>query len=78
MKKNIKLSESIAEKIASRFGGKFDSEEQRADLFVSIDGQEEVIIAVDTEMIYFEDSEHNVRLQDADIRHLVYINHILN
>ena len=73
----MNLVDEIIEKLKSKFNGKLDCEEQRADLFVYIDGQEETIVAVDTETIFFENEEHNVNLYDADIQHLVYINEIL-
>lgn len=52
-------------------------EDQRADLYVYINGNEETIESVDTESIYFLNSEHNVNLYDADIQHLVYLNQAL-
>lgn len=73
----MNVVDSIVEKLKNRFNGRLDCEEQRADLFVYVNGQEETIVAVDTEMIYFENPEHNVELYDADIHHLVYIDHIL-
>lgn len=73
----MNVVDSIVEKLKNRFNGRLDCEEQRADLFVYVNGQEETIVAVDTEMIYFKNSEHNVNLYDADIHHLVYIDHIL-
>ena len=73
----MNVVDSIVEKLKNRFNGRLDCEEQRADLFVYVNGQEETIVAVDTEMIYFENSEHNVNLYDADIHHLVYVDQIL-
>jgi hypothetical protein len=73
----MNLVDEIVEKLNNKFNGKLVCEEQRADLFVYINGYEETIVAVDTEMIFFENEEHNVNLYDADIQHLVYINEIL-
>jgi len=68
----------IVEGLNEKFNGKLDCEEQRADLFVYVDGQEEKIAAIDTEMIYFEDETLNVKLVDTDIQHLSYLNDIIN
>jgi hypothetical protein len=68
----------IVEGLNKKFNGKLDCEEQRADLFVYVDGQEEKIAAIDTEMIYFEDETLNVKLVDTDIQHLTYINYVIN
>ena len=72
------LIDSIIEGLNKKFNGKLDCEKQRADLFVYINGNEENIVAVDTEMIYFENKEHNVSLYDTDIHHLAYLNEIIN
>ena len=75
-KKNI--LDSIIDGLNRDYNGKLDCEQQRADLFVYVDGEEESILAVDTEMIYFENNSHNVKLLDADIHHLAYLNEIIN
>jgi hypothetical protein len=72
------IVDSIVSGLNNRFKGKLDCEEQRADLFVYINGNEEKIKAIDTTMIYFENEEHNVKLYDTDIHHLAYINEIIN
>lgn len=72
------LINSIVEKLNSKFNGKLDCEEQRADLFVYVNGNEETIVSIDTEMIYFEDETLNVKLIDADIHSLAYIDEILS
>ena len=71
------IIEEIIVLLNENFHGRLDCEEQRADLFVYINGYEESITAVDTEMIYFENEEFNIKLEDADIQHLVYIKYIL-
>jgi len=68
------IIKDIVTKINDSYNGKLDCKEQRADLYVYIDGNEETIEAVDKENIYFVNSEHNTNLYDADIQHLVYIN----
>ena len=73
----MNLVDEIIAKLNSKYNGKLDCEEQRADLFVYINGQEETIAAVDAETIYFKNEEYNVSLYDADIQHLAYINEIL-
>jgi hypothetical protein len=72
------LIDSIVEGLNAKYKGKLDCEEQRADLFVYVNGNEEAIKAVDIEMIYFEDETLNVKLLDADVHSLVYIDHIIN
>ena len=73
----MNLVETIIEKLNTSYGGSLDCDKQNADLFVYIDGNEVNIIGIDTEMIYFEDEEHNVGLWDADIHHLAYINEVI-
>ena len=68
------LLEEIIETINKDYGGHLDCEEQRADLFVYVNGNEEQIKSIDTEMLCFENDEHNVKLIDTDIAHLSYIN----
>jgi|TARA_R110000868_G_scaffold188389_1_gene431121 hypothetical protein len=68
----------IIDGLNKKFNGKLVCEEQRADLFVYVNGLEATITAVDTEMIYFEDDALNVRLVDTDIQHLSYLNEIIN
>jgi len=67
----MNLLESIETKIRNNYNGKLDCEEQKADLFVYVEGNETTIKAIDTEYIYFEN--HKVKLIDADIHSLAYI-----
>ena len=69
------LVESIVAKIKTQYNGKLDCEEQRADLFVYVNGNEETIKAIDTEKIYFDDFE--VELNEADIHSLAYIDEVI-
>lgn len=71
------IIEDIVNKINNVYNGKMICKEQAADLYVYIDGREESIESVDTESIYFLNSEHNVNLYDADIQHLVYLNYTI-
>tara|TARA_R110000803_G_scaffold112660_7_gene181059 strand:- start:4006 stop:4230 length:225 start_codon:yes stop_codon:yes gene_type:complete len=68
------LLEEIIETLNKYYGGHLDCEEQKADLFVYVNGNEEQIKSIDTETLYFENDEHNVKLIDTDIAHLSYIN----
>lgn len=68
------IVKDIVDKINNNYGGYLDCNEQRADLFVFIDGVEESITAIDTKTIFFENPKNNVDLYDADIQHLVYLN----
>jgi len=72
------LLSSIEKTINSKYNGKLDCEQQKADLFVYVNGNQESIKAVDSEMIYFEDERLNVKLIDTDIHHLVYLNSVIN
>ena len=65
------LIDSILAKINNTYKGNLDCEEQRADLFVYVDGDETTIKSIDSEYIYFEN--HKVKLIDADIHSLAYI-----
>lgn len=65
------LIDSILAKINNTYKGNLDCEEQRADLFVYVDGEETTIKSIDSEYIYFED--HKVKLIDADVHSLAYI-----
>ena len=71
------IIKDIVNKINDIYNGRLDCKEQRADLYVYIDGNEETIKAVDKARIYFVNSEHDTNLYDADIQHLVYINNII-
>ena len=75
---NYDIVEDIVFTIKNVYNGKMICEDQRADLYVYINGNEESIESVDTESIYFLNSEHNVNLCDADIQHLVYLNQALS
>ena len=71
------LLNTIVETINDKYNGKLDCEQQRADLFVYVNGNEEGIKAVDSEVIYFHDENLNVKLIDADIHHLAYLNAVI-
>tara|TARA_R110000751_G_scaffold10506_2_gene38318 strand:+ start:695 stop:919 length:225 start_codon:yes stop_codon:yes gene_type:complete len=71
------LLNTIVETINDKYNGKLDCEQQRADLFVYVNGNEESIKAVDSEVIYFHDENLNVKLIDADIHHLAYLNAVI-
>jgi hypothetical protein len=71
------LLNTIVETINDKYNGKLDCEQQRADLFVYVNGNEESIKAVDSEVIYFHDENLNVKLIDADIHHLAYLNTVI-
>jgi hypothetical protein len=71
------LVEEIVEKIKTKYGGHFRSEIQRADLWVYIDGEEMAIESICTDTIYFEDDYYDVKLYDADIHTLAYINEVI-
>ena len=64
---------SISEIIKKEYNGHLICEEQRADLFVYIDGVEETIESICTDTIYFENDYHTTKFLDADIQHLSYI-----
>ena len=68
------LLEEIIETINKDYNGHLDCEEQKADLFVYVNGNEEQIKSSDSETLYFQNDEHNVKLIDTDIAHLSYIN----
>lgn len=67
----------IVTKIVHNHNGLLDCKEQKADLFVYIDGQEETIRSVDTVGINFVNGKHDVTFYNTDIQHLVYLNNIL-
>ncbi len=71
------LLDNIVETIQTKYNGKLDCKEQKADLFVYVNGNQETIMAVDTEIIYFQDEELNIKLIDTDIHHLAYLNEVL-
>ena len=64
---------SIVEIIKNRYNGHLVCEDQRADLFVYIDGVEETIESISTDTIHFENDSHTIKFLDADIQHLSYI-----
>ncbi len=64
---------SISEIIKKEYNGHLVCEDQRADLFVYIDGVEETIKSISTDTIYFENDSHTIKFLDADIQHLSYI-----
>ena len=71
------LLDEIVNKIKNDYRNFLHCEEQRADLFVSVDGVEQTIYGIDVTTLYFEDDYYNVELLDADISHLVYINSVI-
>jgi hypothetical protein len=71
------LLNSIVKTINNKYNGKLDCKQQKADLFVYVNGNQESIKAVDSEMIYFEDEKLNVKLIDTDIHHLAYLNAVI-
>lgn len=68
----------IQKTIRTKYNGLLDCEQQRADLFVWVEGNEERIKAVDEDYIYFHNSEFDIDLYEADIAHLVYLDKIIN
>ncbi len=67
---------SIRNKVKTKYKGKMDAEEQRADLFIDLDGYEYTITAVDDKNVYFTDEydEEIVKpLEDAELEMLNYI-----
>jgi|ETNmetMinimDraft_30_1059905.scaffolds.fasta_scaffold42799_1 hypothetical protein len=70
----MNLLEEIQEKIKDKYNGMLICENQRANLFVYIDGKEEEIESIDMDTIYFINDYHTTKLIDSDIQHLVYIN----
>jgi len=64
---------SISEIIKNDYNGHLICEEQRADLFVYINGVEETIESISTDTIYFENDSYTIKFLDADIQHLSYI-----
>ena len=64
---------SISEIIKKEYNGHLICEDQRADLFVYIDGECETIESISTDTIHFENDSHTIKFLDADIQHLSYI-----
>ena len=71
------IIDEIVEKIKKDYNGHFVCEEQKADLFVYVDGQEEQIESICTDTIYFVNDYHTVKFEDTDIHHLAYINEVI-
>jgi hypothetical protein len=69
------LLDSIIGKLNSKYNGVLDCEEQRADLFCYVDGNEETIVSIDTEVIHFDGFD--IKLIDADIHTLAYIDEVI-
>ena len=70
------LVSSIRNKVKTEYRGKMDAEEQRADLFIELEGYEYQITAVDENNVYFTDEydeEITKPLEDADVEMLQYI-----
>ena len=70
------LLDEIVGKLKSNYGGHLMCDEQRADLFVYVGGNEVNIVSISTDTIYFE-NDYSVKLIDSDIQHLVYINSVI-
>ena len=71
------LLDEIVNKVKTDYGNFLNCEEQGADLFVCVDGVDEVIHSIDLTTLYFENDYYNVELINADISHLVYINSVI-
>ena len=71
------IIDEIVDKISTTYNGKLDCAEERVDLFVYINGNEESIKSIDTKMIHFEDETLDVDFYDTDIHHLAYINAVI-
>ena len=69
------LLHEIISKINSKYNGRLNCQEQRADLYVYVDGKETSIKEVTPEYIHFESSK--VKLIDSDIHHLAYLNEVI-
>ena len=65
--------ESIVDKINDRYNGLLVCETQRADLFVYVDGEEEVIKSIYNKGIHFYNTNLDCDFYDTDIATLVYI-----
>ena len=72
------LIDRIVKTIQNKYNGKLDCKEQQADLFVYVNGEEEVIESIDTESIHFRSSMMSIKFIDADIHSLAYINEVIN
>jgi hypothetical protein len=70
------LLSDVVKTIQDKYNGELNCEKQRADLFTFVDGVEETIKKVDTEYVYFN-SRPSVKLIDADISILVYLNKVI-
>ena len=77
MKKRVDLLDEIVNKVKTDYGNFLNCEEQQADLFVSVDGVEQVIYGIDLTTLYFENDYYNVELINTDISHLIYINSVI-
>jgi hypothetical protein len=77
MLKREDLLDEIVNKVKTDYDNFLNCEEERANLFLSINGVEQVIHSIDLTTLYFEDDDYNVELIDADISHLVYINSVI-
>jgi hypothetical protein len=71
------LVEVIIDKLNRDFDGRLNCEEQRADLFVYVDGVHKQISEVTTEKIYFEEDSLGVDLYEVDVHTLAYLNEVL-
>ena len=69
------IVDEIKGKLNTKFHGILNCEEQRADLFAYVNGNEETIIAIDVDRIYFDG--FSIDLWEADIHTLAYINEVL-
>lgn len=68
------LLTQIENKVQNSYNGYLDTEKEKADLYVYIDGIEQRIKGISTDTIYFENKEYTKKLIDSDIHHLAYLN----
>lgn len=73
----MNIVDKIIETLNTKYNGCLDCEEQKADLFVYVKGNEESIKKITTTTIYFNNSKLDVSLYDADIHSLAYINEVI-
>lgn len=67
--------DEIVFKLKNKYNGKLNCEDQYADLYVYVNGEEASIKEIDCEYIYFENSK--IKLIDSDIHHLAYLNEVI-
>ena len=69
------LLDEIVFKLKSKYNGKLNCEDQRADLHVYVNGKEASIKEIDCEYIHFKNSK--IKLINSDIHHLAYLNEVI-